>query len=174
MTVSKSASYSSTASVIPTAPGGSVYPGGPPEPSQSGPSDAPPSRVPSPPSATDSKSSSGPSATITGTAGPPSLKQPPLTTSPPIPRVGGPQDLQPHPALPPPPSQHGMWHSQQPLAPPPSQGQRASWDMAAYLEAGPAAANPAGTQVVHYPHGPITSEDREPVPGGGPPGDNVP
>ncbi|KAH8155251.1 uncharacterized protein LAJ45_00260 [Morchella importuna] len=161
-----SASYSSTASVIPAVPGGSAYPGGPGESTKSGPSDAPPSRVPSPPSATDSKSSAGPSASITGTAGPPSLKQPPLTTSPPIQRTSG-QDLQPHTALPPPSSQHGnMWHAQQPLAPP-TTGQR-NWDMAAYLEANPTA-NPAGAQVVHYSHGPITSEDREPVSGSGPP-----
>ncbi|PUU74650.1 hypothetical protein B9Z19DRAFT_1068047 [Tuber borchii] len=171
------ASYSSTASVIPTAPGASAYPGGSVnEASQSGSNETAVPPVPSPPTVTGpTSSSSGPSASLTGTAGPPPIKQPSATSSPPTHRPGGSSELPAQvPALPPPSAgqqgQQPIWHPHQPLAPSQqqqisAQGQRTSWDLTSYLDPNTASGNTAGAQVVHYPHGPVAAEGRESVSG---------
>ncbi|KAL7275338.1 hypothetical protein RUND412_001714 [Rhizina undulata] len=158
-----SASYSSTASVIPSAPG-STYPGAPPgETSQGGSTESvPPAHTP--PSASDS-TSAGPSKVITGTAGPPPIKPPPPSATPPITRPVGSTDIQSHiPARPPLPASHSMWTQQPQSQHISAQGSRSSWDnMPAYLENSPATSAPAGGQALHYQRAAVTGEDRESV-----------
>ena len=156
--VNQSASYASTAAIIPQTPNTPTYPAVHASETSTAATDSIP--VVTPPSTTESSSSAGPSKALTRTALSPVIKQQPQNDNKPISaRHKVPAELQA------PIVQHisnsipQIWQQPHHSPVPHPKGHNAQWDMLGYVDS-PATGGSANAQAIHYQRGPSNSDKR--------------